>query len=69
MSALVFTSRLASLLATVLGPTVVLIVVLEQGWMRRLAVPLDAGSPIWRGSWRCRCSGVECSDDDDDGAV
>jgi len=68
MSALVFTSRLASLMATVLGPSVVLIVVLEQGWMRRLAVPLDAGS-IWQtGSWRCRCSGVGCSDDDD-GAV
>jgi CDP-diglyceride synthetase len=44
MSALVFVSQLASLLATVLLPGIALIVVLKQGWMRRLAVPLDAGS-------------------------
>ena len=44
MSALVFASQLASLLATVLVPGIALIVVLKQGWMRRLAIPLDAGS-------------------------
>ena len=47
MSALLFVSQLASLLATVLLPGVVLIVVLKQGWMRRLAVPIDAGA-MWR---------------------
>lgn len=42
MPALVFASQLASLLAIVLVPGVMLIVVLKKGWMRRLAVPLDA---------------------------
>ena len=47
MSALLLVSQLASLLATVLLPGVALIVVLKQGWMRRLAVPIDAGA-TWR---------------------
>ena len=47
MPALVFASQLASLLATILVPGVALIVVLKQGWMRRLAVPIDAGA-TWR---------------------
>jgi CDP-diglyceride synthetase len=46
MPALVFVSQLASLLATILVPGIVLIVVLKKGWMRRLAVPIDAGA-MW----------------------